>query len=70
MIELLRTSNPVQLSFVKSLLEDAGFSFTVLDQNMSIMEGSLGILQPRIMVEEAYFRQARALLEQAGVEKE
>ncbi|MEQ9245481.1 MAG: DUF2007 domain-containing protein, partial [Nitratireductor sp.] len=48
MIELIRTNDPVVISFVESLLRDAGIAFFVADQNMSIMEGSLGILPRRV----------------------
>jgi Putative prokaryotic signal transducing protein len=38
----------------------------VLDQNMSVLEGSIGILPRRIMVAEAHGEAARALLAEAG----
>ena len=50
MIELVRTNDPVVISFVESLMRDAGIAFLVADQNMSIMDGSLGILPRRILV--------------------
>ena len=65
MIELLRTNDPVLISFVESLMRDAGIGFFVADQNMSIVEGSLGILPRRVMVEkdrEARFRNADEVL--------
>ena len=39
----------------------------VLDQNMSVLEGSLGILPRRILVAEDYEGNARRLLEDAGL---
>ena len=68
MIELLRSNDIVLMSFVRSLLSDANIPFDHLDQNMSIMEGSLGVLQSRMMVEKHRLEEARSLLADAGVE--
>ena len=68
MIELLRSNDIVLMSFVRSLLSDANIPFDHLDQNMSIMEGSLGVLQSRMMVEKHRLDDARSLLADAGVE--
>jgi hypothetical protein len=42
----------------------------VLDQNMSVMEGSLGLLPRRILVHEDDNREARQLLSDAGLSHE
>ena len=42
MEELLRTNDIVLISFVESLLKEAGITHFVADQNMSVIEGSLG----------------------------
>ena len=70
MIELLRTNDPVVISFVESLMRDAGIGFFVADQNMSIVEGSLGILPRRVMVERDREAEARGILEDAGISHE
>jgi len=70
MFELLRTNDPVVISFVESLLRDAGIACFVADQNMSIMEGSLGILPRRVMIDEGDREAARQLLRDAGIEHE
>ncbi|MFC5584109.1 DUF2007 domain-containing protein [Nitratireductor kimnyeongensis] len=70
MIELIRTNDPVVISFVESLLRDAGIAFFVADQNMSIMEGSLGILPRRIMIDEDDRAAARQLLKDADIDHE
>jgi len=70
MIELVRTNDPVVISFIEALLRDAGIIFFVADQNMSMTEGSLGILQRRVMVEEDRLDEARTLLAEAGVADE
>ena len=67
MKELLRSNDQVLLSFVSALLNEAGIDFIVLDTNMSVMEGSIGILPRRVLVEEGCIDQARNLLTEAGV---
>jgi Putative prokaryotic signal transducing protein len=42
----------------------------VLDQNMSIIEGSLGVLPRRILVHEDDNREARQILRDAGLAHE
>ena len=51
MKELIRTNDAVIISFVESLLRDAGIGCFVADQNMSVLDGSIGILPRRIMVD-------------------
>jgi hypothetical protein len=67
MKELIRSNDPVLVSFVSALLKEAGIAFTVLDTNMSVMEGSIGVLPQRVLVEEISVDKARALLTEAGV---
>jgi Putative prokaryotic signal transducing protein len=67
MKELLRSNDPVFLSFVGTLLEEADIAFIVLDTNMSVLEGSLGILPRRVLVEDGCVDRARTLLTEAGV---
>jgi putative signal transducing protein len=64
--ELVRTNNPVLISAIEALLDGAGIPHFVLDQNMSVLEGSLGILPRRVMVPEDHVEAARALLANAG----
>lgn len=70
MIELLRTNDAVVISFVEALMRDAGIEFLVADQNMSVLDGSLGILPRRILVGEDEAGQARRILEDAGIAHE
>jgi hypothetical protein len=70
MIELMRTNDPVTISFVEALLRDAGIAHFVADQNMSILEGSLGVLPRRVMVGEDDIDEARGILADAGIEAE
>jgi hypothetical protein len=70
MIELVRTNDPVIISFVESLMRDAGIGCLVADQNMSVMDGSLGILPRRILVESGRADEARRILTDAGIGQE
>jgi len=68
--ELLRTNDPVLVSFVGALLGQAGIAHTLADQNMSVIEGSLGILPRRILVPARDLDAARRLLAEAGLAHE
>ena len=70
MIELVRTNDPVVISFIEALMRDAKIGFLVADQNMSIMEGSLGVLPRRVLVDEDDLEQARRILHDAGIADE
>jgi hypothetical protein len=67
MEELLRTNDIVLISFVEALLRDAKIDALVADQNMSIIEGSLGVLQRRVLVHADDLDRARLLLRDAGI---
>jgi hypothetical protein len=63
----IATSNdPVRLSFLIALLADAGIQATVLDQHMSVVEGSIGAIPRRLMVAEDDYSRARRVLLEAG----
>jgi hypothetical protein len=68
--ELVRTNDIVLVSAVGALLDGANIHHLVLDQNMSVIEGSLGILPRRILVHEDDNREARQLLAEAGLAHE
>ena len=67
MEELIRTNDIVLISFVEALLRDAGIEHMVVDQNMSVIEGSLGVLPRRVLVDSDATAAARRLLKDAGV---
>jgi hypothetical protein len=67
MKELIRTNDAVIISFVQSLLRDAGIECLVADQNMSVMDGSIGILPRRVMVGDHEIAEARQILADAGI---
>ena len=67
MRELIRTNDAVLLSFAESLMKDVGIHCLIADQAMSILEGSLGLLPRRFLVEEDRADQARRILIDAGL---
>ena len=67
MRELVRTNDMVLVSAIGALLDGAKIPHMVLDQNMSVLEGSLGILPRRVLVPEDSVLAARRLLQDAGL---
>ncbi len=70
MREIVRTNDPVLINAIEALLSGAHIAYLVLDQNMSVLEGSIGMLPRRILVEEDAEREARQLLTDAGMGQE
>ena len=70
MRELVRTNDIVLVSAVGALLDGANIHHLVLDQNMSVIEGSLGMLPRRILVHVDDNREARQILIDAGLAHE
>ena len=70
MFELLRTNDLVLISVVSSILDESGVAFFVADEHMSVLEGSSGFLQRRVMVERDAASRARRLLTEAGFGEE
>ncbi len=67
MRDLVTTNDPVLLSFLRVLLEDAGIEAAVFDGNMSAVQGSLGAVAQRLAVPEDRWDAARRLLTDAGL---
>jgi hypothetical protein len=65
--ELIRANDAVLVSAVGALLDGAGIRYLVLDQNMSVIEGSIGILPRRIMVDDDNVSAARRVMQDAGL---
>jgi hypothetical protein len=65
MTELVRTNNLGVIAAVEALLSEADIPFQVTDRNMSVLEGSIGAIQQRVLVSDAHAAQARALLADA-----
>lgn len=65
MEELLRSNDLVYLSFICHVLDEEGINYLRLDEHMSAVEGSLGILPRRILVEAGRIARARAAIDAA-----
>ena len=62
MAELVRTNDLGLISVIESLLTDADIAYQVTDRNMSILEGSIGAIQMRVLVRDEQEDEARELL--------
>lgn len=65
MFELVRTNDPVLISWLRAQLADAGIEVLVLDEHMSIMDGSVQAIPRRIMVADQDKREAQVILAEA-----
>lgn len=68
MRELLRTNDPTVIAFASALLRGEGIDCFPLDGNMSVLEGSIGILPRRLMVRERDLHAARAAMKDNGID--
>ena len=68
MIEILKTNDPVLISFVQATLADAGIDAIVLDTHASILEGSASAIPRRIMVVDEDLEAAKQILKTKEVE--
>ena len=69
MREVLRTNDLVLISYALHVLSEAGIAGHVFDTHTSAIEGSIGALPRRIMVEEDDYRAARRLLHEISGEE-
>ena len=67
MIELLRTNDFALLSFVRALLKADNIAFDDFDGYMNILDGNIGAIPRRIMVDDDEAVRARKLLADAGL---
>jgi hypothetical protein len=67
MKEIVRTNDAVLISAIEALLQGADIHHMVLDQNMSVLDGSIGVLPRRILVGDEDVDAARQLLTDAGL---
>jgi hypothetical protein len=59
---ILKTNDPVLLNFAEVLLRDAGIGAVVFDGEASVMDGSMGMLPRRLMVDDDDVERAKAVL--------
>ncbi len=67
---VIKTTNPVTLSFAEAVLKEAGIDCFVMDQHVSMIEGSIGAIPRRMMVIGDDLDAAIRALELAGLEDE
>jgi Putative prokaryotic signal transducing protein len=60
--EILRTNDPVVISYVRSLLMDAGIESVEFDSHIANLEGSVTAIPCRLMVIDADVERALATL--------
>ena len=65
MYELVRTNDPVLISWLRAELKARNVEFLVLDEHMSIMDGSIQAIPRRIMVDERDKLAAKDILAEA-----
>jgi len=67
--EVLRTNDPVLISYLQHVLNDAGIEVFVMDLHTSIVEGSLGVLPRRLMVLDEDEAAAKRLIDEARAQR-
>ena len=67
MVELLRTNDIVLISFVRALLAEANIEMVELDTHTAVLEGSVPMIQRRLMIDDEDERRARRLLKDEGL---
>jgi len=68
MKELLRTNDPTVIAFASALLSSEDIPFFEFDVNMSVLEGSIGIMPRRLMVADRDLFMAEAVMRDAQID--
>ena len=68
MEEVLRTTDPTVIPFATALLKAEDIECFPLDVNMSVLEGSIGVLPRRLVVHADHAEAARAILADNGID--
>ena len=63
----MRSNDAVLLSFVEALLRDARIPHHMADRHMSLLDGSIGALPRRVLVDGERIEEARRLLRDADL---
>ena len=67
MKELLRSTDPTTIAFATALLQGEGIDCFEMDVNMSVLEGSIGILPRRLMVRSDDLSEAETVMSDNGI---
>lgn len=65
---VLKSNNLVELAWAESVLRDAGIACEIFDRHTSIVEGSIGAIPRRLMVDDEDLPQAERALSAARAE--
>lgn len=65
MVEILRSNDPVELSWAQAVLRAVGIEALVLDEHTSVLEGSIGAIPRRLVVADEDAEPARQRLVRA-----
>jgi hypothetical protein len=68
MRELIRTNDAVLLSYVDALLNEADMPHEILDAYSSVVDGSIPMVQRRVMVLDEDYEEARKIVKTAITE--
>ncbi|MCK0121359.1 MAG: DUF2007 domain-containing protein [Yoonia sp.] len=68
MKELLRTNDPTVIALATALLDSEDITAFQFDVNMSVMEGSIGIMPRRLMVADRDLFMAQAIMRDAEID--
>ncbi|MBB5723055.1 hypothetical protein FHS72_002691 [Loktanella ponticola] len=68
MKELLRTNDPTVIALATALLDSEDITAFQFDVNMSILEGSIGIMPRRLMVADRDLFMAQAIMRDAEID--
>jgi hypothetical protein len=68
MKELLRTNDPTVIALATALLDGEGIACFQFDVNMSVLEGSIGIMPRRLMVADRDLFMAEAVMRDADID--
>ena len=68
MKELFSTNDITKFVYAETILNSNDIVSFTLDENISVLEGSIGILPRRLMVLENNYKQALELLEDFGLD--
>ena len=70
MVEIIRTNDLILINVIETLLKGERIGFFVADQHMAAVEGSLGFLPRRILVDRDDENRARRVIAEAGLAAE
>lgn len=68
MKQLLRSTDPTVIAFARALLKGEDIDCFELDVNMSVLDGSIGILPRRLMVREGDYDAALRTIRDNGLD--